>query len=865
MKKVLKSFLFLIMVSLSVTLVHAQQPGSLDMTFNAHDTILYNYLQRANENITATTVQSDGKIIFAGITKPSLFYPKLVRLNADGSNDNSFVPPAFQANNAIKKIIVLGTGKILVVTSQSSATPWSSSLIGLNSDGSIDSDFNIGSTVGTIFDLMLLPDGKILAIGSFQTYNSIAMKYMVKLNLDGSLDSSFPSQNISNSSFSYCTFQSDGKILVASGSMILRFDQNGTYDPSFIISVSGAISIIGITVQQDDKLLLTTYNNISQITNVDRYIADATLDVLFTKPTIGKTAYLLTSSFVNGKILLVGDFKTINSVTKSGVVLLSNDGQIDPLFQSILPATTVAKSTTINTDGSFLLSTNKGIMKFNSLGAFINVYVPLISVDGLISSSIMQLDGKLIIGGDFSAYNGQACIDIVRLNLDGSIDPSFTSPFDSPYCSISFLVLQFDGKILVGGSLFNGKSLVRLNSDGTIDPTFITTYEPPMLFNTCTLQSDGKLVLSSGYAPHIFRLNSDGSTDNSFQAKSNSLTSGNIVAIAVQSDKKIIIGGFFSLYDGRKTGFARLNEDGSVDETFRVGNNPIPNQGVWALSIQPDGRILVAGSFNVFNGTTTGSLTRLNRDGSIDLTFAVGKVWSSVKSVKYQPDGKILIGGDFTSYAGVARYKIARLNFDGSLDLSFIPEQLMWNRFYLVEHLNIHPTGIYAVGINTLNKGIVVRMNSEPIINNCFYTNILYKDVKDITCTGIKGYATVEAISDFPPFQYAWGNSTDPTNPYQEFTSAGIHGVTITDAKGCIRSSSLLITAPKYINAYDVTANLRPTTFRPGVASNISISLYNEGCIPAYGKLKLLLSCWRIFNSFGSIRNESVFSKQRLT
>ena len=126
-------------------------------------------------------------------------------------------------------------------------------------------------------------------------------------------------------------------------------------------------------------------------------------------------------------------------------------------------------------------------------------------------------------------------------------------------------------------------------------------------------------------------------------------------------------------------GFARAQgSPGSNDPTFNVvddgTNRDGANYAVLALALQPDGKLLIGGGFTAYNGTPRNHIARLNADGSLDASFNPGSGANfEVHALALQSDGKVLIGGTFTSYNGTPRNRIARLNADGSLDASFNP------------------------------------------------------------------------------------------------------------------------------------------------------------------------------------------------
>src|SRR5256886_757753 len=157
----------------------------------------------------------------------------------------------------------------------------------------------------------------------------------------------------------------------------------------------------------------------------------------------------------------------------------------------------------------------------------------------------------------------------------------------------------------------------------------------------------------------------------------------NVKALAVQPDGKIVVGGTFSTLGGGGMGtttrkhIGRLPPDGSVDSF-----NPGANDVVDALAIQADGKIVVGGFFTTFGGGGSGTsvrnrIARVNADGTLDTSFDPGAN-AEITSLAIQADGKILVAGSFTTLGGggtgtFVRNRIARLNPDGTLDMTFNP------------------------------------------------------------------------------------------------------------------------------------------------------------------------------------------------
>ncbi len=307
---------------------------------------------------------------------------------------------------------------------------------------------------------------------------------------------------------------------------------------------------------------------------------------------------------------------------------------------------------------------------------------PGTGADNTVHSMAIQSDGKIVIVGNFTSYNGTSINRVARLNTDGTLDATFNPGGTGANAEVYALAVQSDGKILIGGlfTTYNGTArqyLARLNTDGTLDATFPGGSAPNNFVLSIAVQSDGKILIGgyfTSFKVRIARLNADGTWDATFNPGSG--PNSNIWSIAVQSDGKILIGGIYSTYNGATVGrnIARLNADGTLDASFNPGGSgcSMPDGYIYSVAIQSDGKILIGGMFGSYNGTTITRIARLNADGTLDASFNPGTgANATVRSIVIQSDGKILIGGDFTSYNGTTQNRIARLNADGTLDATF--------------------------------------------------------------------------------------------------------------------------------------------------------------------------------------------------
>lgn len=325
-------------------------------------------------------------------------------------------------------------------------------------------------------------------------------------------------------------------------------------------------------------------------------------------------------------------------------------------------------------DGDFVLGTGFGT------GA----------LEARVESIVQQPDGKLLVGGWFTDYNGTAVNRLVRLNLDGSIDNTFNigNGIDGFSAYVKAIALQADGKILIGGNFleFDGTTrhrIARLTSNGSLDESFdpLTGFNSDV--NSIAVQPDGKIIVAGIFTaydwlnnggiacPRIARLQSDGSLDDSFSPTPNAFLpvlgfgQARVHKVLLQADGKILACGLFDDFDGvTRTIAARLNADGSLDTSFDPGDNFQINFGFygesWDMKLQPDGKVIIAGNFS-HTGSNNSGVVRLNSDGSLDESFSITK---KATSIGLQADGKVIV-------AESGPYNVNRHNADGSLDAAF--------------------------------------------------------------------------------------------------------------------------------------------------------------------------------------------------
>ncbi|WCO01991.1 T9SS type A sorting domain-containing protein [Psychroserpens ponticola] len=597
-------------------------------------------------------------------------------------------------------------------------------------DGTIDLSFlgdNKGQkgVSGAVHTIAVQPDGKLLIGGAFETYNQIWSPKLIRVNPDGSIDSSFNQTLLrdSNSSINSIVIQPDGKILVAGGfemrtphpdnelleEDIMRLNADGTRDETFIApgNTSGCGDIRSVALQSDGKIIIVgdisycVSSTIDNNENIIRLNSDGSLDETFTTVVTdlgnGNSGEPIHSVRVQSddKILIAGNFNQVNGVTQQRLARLNSDGTLDTSY-------------TIGTG-------------FNSA----------------VNDIALQQDGKLLVVGNFTAFNATSQNQIVRLHTDGSLDAILNSgagvgrfqPSNGYTAArnIENVVIQSDGKILIGGDYnrYDGTAVsryTRLNSDGTFDNTFFNVddlgIEIASVYTSLVLPS-GDFIVGGNFDKHnsykksgLIKLTSSGQVDLSFNSghgPTEEYFSTEIREITKASGNKLYVAGRFREYDDVfSRNIARINSDGSIDTSFSTGTDELINgfdDGVNDVMEQPSGKIIVVGEFETYNGNPAPGIAKLNNDGSFDNTFSVGTGVSSsnlIDTVVELADGKFLIGGFFDEFDGFTTRNLARLNADGSIDTTFFVSSA--SQIYDIFLLN---NGQFFIGTYSYNDDII--------------------------------------------------------------------------------------------------------------------------------------------------------------
>lgn len=615
--------------------------GSLDTSFDP--------FQGPSGNVLGLAVQPDGRVVIVGIFSAVNGVPRrnVARLNADGSLDGSFDPAGTGVSNMATTVALQSDGRVLVGGYFWPVAPFRN-ITRLMPDGTADPSFQVGSGAdGSVDDIALQPDGRILIGGLFTDFNGVPRSGIARLNADGSLDNTFDPGTGVAGSLQEVSVLGDGKVLIGGAftsyngiqrRCLARLHANGSLDLGF--SASGLDPMVYETEVQADGKVVVVGQFFGYMNGVARVLSDGTPDATFNPPGGADRLVQALASMPDGKLVAAGDFFGINGTRSFFLARMLANGQMDGTFQSEVLSIEGIGAIAPQSDGKVMIGGN-----FEIQGPIPRVRIARILDNGGVDPAFsagsgpdarvlglgMQPDGKVLLCGAFATVNGAPSPMVARLNSDGGNDASFnmgTGPDGHTY-SISALS---GGSVLITGEfgMVNGQprgGVAKLQANGAVDLNFNTGDGASDRVTTHAVQSDGRILIGGIFltyngAPRsgIARINPNGSLDATFNPGSGA--NGEVRRIEVQSDGKIIIAGSFSQVNGiSRNRLARLNADGSLDVAFNPGSGA--DNVVNATALQPNGKLVIGGDFLSYNSVGRNRLARVLLDGEATITTEV--------------------------------------------------------------------------------------------------------------------------------------------------------------------------------------------------------------------------------------------------
>lgn len=306
-----------------------------------------------------------------------------------------------------------------------------------------------------------------------------------------------------------------------------------------------------------------------------------------------------------------------------------------------------------------------------------------IGADALVRRVLPLADGKVLIAGNFTQYDGHACGRIARLNPDGSFDGTYNSGSGFDGFVLDMELTSTGGVVACGDFLsYDGAGLsghvIRLNPDGTRDAGFSPPIFGASAINALEVTPTDGIILTGALsvsAPvvqsRVVKLMSTGTVDASFTTGATPLAGAFLDVERFSDDRLCVIGSFTSIQGVARNGICVLQANGALDLSFDPG--PGANSLIQDVAIDQDDLPIIAGTFTSYNGESVGRIARLSLDGARDPSFDAGTGFDgSVQHVLPLADGAMLCAGLFTSVDGTSANRFCKLLGDGSMAPGFL-------------------------------------------------------------------------------------------------------------------------------------------------------------------------------------------------
>jgi hypothetical protein len=568
--------------------------------------------------------------------------------------------------------------------------------------------------------------GDVYVGGAFTTYGSKPVSHLVRMHRDGTLDEQFAAYDGYVVSVAPTT---DGSLyLVDSAQRVLRLRHDGTVDTDFTPPKATAVTP---ALDGTGDVFVTSGSSFV------RLHGDGSKDGAFAAPVLyGGISGSIAATDGTGDVFLWGSFRGVDGVPANGLSRLHGDGTLAPPFAGAVDATTTVPADDATTVAAALATDRTGaIYRVSGQG-----YLVRFRADGTLDSTFARQkpferlfrvvpmpDGTVYVAGsDGSSYDSPT--DIVRLENDGTVDPTFTdgTGLDELYSEYEMYGVEVsvaaavDGSddLFVGGNFtsWNGtgvNGLMRLRGDGTIDSSTEIGTGFDGWVDCVAVSNDGSGDVYVGgtftkydgvEVPRLVRLHADGTLDDTFELPASDFKPCPIASVEDESGDLWVAAtlprfpytlarvhadgtlfrilrastGNFSnvtpaadgtgeVYVGGQDGLIRARADARLDPSFQPD----------AMSLRAIAPDIETGEIYVLQGSLVpgpdDALVRLHHDGSRDDTFATEDLGAmSPPAVATDGSGDLFVGTSVTSYGGLPVHGIVRLHADATADGAFL-------------------------------------------------------------------------------------------------------------------------------------------------------------------------------------------------
>ncbi|NNE34351.1 MAG: delta-60 repeat domain-containing protein, partial [Rhodothermales bacterium] len=576
----------------------------------------------------------------------------------------------------------------------------------------IDPTFNVNVETSTylpkwVRDIVPLDNGKIIVNGLFNSYNGTPVGSLIRLNADGTLDETFNNNTFEPGGYAHRIVKlSDGGFVLYGNFhfpdgtelnlTIIKINEDGSLRESFLFSVAGSIE--EISVDSQDRPIVAGFFQIDVKGNTEnrriiRLLPNGDLDETFDSPVQTPVSRLATHG---------DDTFYISRITNNEVITrLTDDGSVDGGFTA------------------------------TELG---NTVVVMMKV---------QADGKVLTLSSSGAFQ--------RMAVNGGLDPTFAQP-SIPHQPREFSIDPVTGSLTVsyGTNIPHGYTFTRFLSDGAPDPSYTDWTYPFGFLAGHGVAPDGSVyagedtTLGGGFAIAFVKSFPNGGQEKSFNAGElgfQYIKPGRIRTLRADENNKVYIGGDFDHVNGTEIlNLARLNSDGTLDQTFELQMGPGEGlftfvNDIYGITLLPGGKLLVNGAFQYKVGIERVNVVVLNNDGSIDPSFAIDYHFSDYFGVSRRSqnhtaiaqNGGYVVGNSVLTIPSTEKAPL-KITSSGLIDSSFNADPFPANSGPTVYAISSLPEGKFIIagkyetgGINNPGtKSYIKKLNSDGSVDTEF-------------------------------------------------------------------------------------------------------------------------------------------------
>jgi uncharacterized delta-60 repeat protein len=621
---------------------------------------------------------TDGRLFVGGAFSMVGGFPRanLARLNSTGALDLGFAPVA-QLNGQVEALLALPGGGVLAAGEFTLAgdqpRAW---LAAYGPTGTLDPVYAAGTGPNQrIRALARQSTGAVIAVGAFTQWADISRPYLARLTPEGAVTPGFV--RFSQSSFTGVEGSAGLEIVLerfagsdGNPSVLLEDIPVAITNPNFIPATNG-VHYTFTPRRIEFAPGQTTVRVLIPIPTDSAILRSRSFGLQLRDPAGGLV--LAPEANVTTATVLDDDFGTtfssaeltVSELAGNQAFLVFRQGTAGNPFSAAV--NTVSESAVAGRDFTALATR----VEFQQGDEVLSVLVPIL--DNEVADGPRQFRLRLSdpLGGAALGENAELLVTIRDNERPGGLDPSYAQP-PRAFNFSSFQPAADGSALVISNVFFNSGRPVRIRPDGSLDPDFkpATT----SVQGAAAAYPDGRfLVVSSAQVVGgnlLVRMQPDGQRDSTFAT--NVAVSATSTILFPQPDLSTYVSAS-GINQGtvRRTDLVRLLPNGQIDPGFTVD---VAGGVVRALAVDPQGRVLIAGTFTSVGGVTRRDVARLQSDGTLDRTWREGiqtEDGGDIRTLAMAPDGSVYVGGTFPKFGATGRGFLIRLTSSGALDETF--------------------------------------------------------------------------------------------------------------------------------------------------------------------------------------------------